>query len=201
MQTRFIFVRHGESEKNLTKVFGGEGANLTALGKQQVESFVTDLKKQNLNRPVNVFATPRLQAIQSADIIAKAFNTKTICDERLKSQNLGVLGGKTAEEQKRDYPNEYLVFSKWRNREIEACDLNFAGLEPFSHLYNRVIDFLSDNDNNEINIIVCTRSIMVFAKNYVLGNRIERGGGFLEQYTKNCEYVEFFYDKNNRGKL
>lgn len=201
MSTQFIFVRHGESKKNLKKIFGGEGDVLTDLGKQQVEQFIVDLKNRNLTKPVHVFATPRLQTIQSADIIAKAFNTKTICDERLRSQDLGALGGKTAEEQQRDCPKEFECFSKWRNREIEACDLNIADLEPFSKLVDRVIDFLKSNDNNEVNIIVCTRSIMVFAKNYVQGNSLERGGGFLEQYTKNCESVDFLYDKEYRRTM
>jgi broad specificity phosphatase PhoE len=70
------FVRHGETEANVTRIVSGAGSNtpLTENGRQQAKKAGQDLKSKNIEL---VICSPLPRTVETAGIIAKAIGYDT----------------------------------------------------------------------------------------------------------------------------
>ena len=128
--TTLIFVRHGQSESNLAKVFTGQGkTKLTPLGRAQAERTAEYLRDFPISR---IYASDLDRATETASPTAKFFDLEVVPNAALREICAGEWEGKPYEVLKRDYPNSYRVWLE---------DLGRAhpeGGESVNELYHRV---------------------------------------------------------------
>ena len=93
--TKFLFVRHGESENNVAGILNSDPVNnshLTALGREEAEATGHKLKQK-----IDViFCSPFHRARETADIIAGVIGypkDEILFDDRLREQGFGELDG------------------------------------------------------------------------------------------------------------
>ncbi|HUO75699.1 MAG TPA: class I tRNA ligase family protein, partial [Candidatus Paceibacterota bacterium] len=88
---RYWFVRHGESERNVSMVIddGAVKRGLTETGKVQVKGAAAELKRKlGRSKPI-ILTSPVVRAHETAVIIAEELGLKIITDDRLAEIHLG----------------------------------------------------------------------------------------------------------------
>jgi len=95
--TKFIFVRHGESESNLnnTKVSQLEDYPLTEKGIHQSKNVAKALKEEKIDI---IISSPILRTKQTTEIINEVLNIEQIEDDRIKEYDYGSWNGHSSEE-------------------------------------------------------------------------------------------------------
>jgi broad specificity phosphatase PhoE len=86
---RMIFVRHGESQANIDRVFAnrpGPGGDLTAAGIAQASLLAEGLLPF---APASVFSSPLPRARQTAAIVASALGIPVVLDDALREYDVG----------------------------------------------------------------------------------------------------------------
>ncbi|MCD6282267.1 histidine phosphatase family protein [bacterium] len=92
MATRIIFVRHGVTElNNLGVIQGAAKTPLTDFGRRQADSAAKALKAF---KPVALYSSPYVRAMQTAEIIGKHLELPVIESTRLREQGLGEWEGR-----------------------------------------------------------------------------------------------------------
>ena len=114
---RYILVRHGESEHNVSKILDDPKRkfSLTNLGEKQVIDTANTLKKRLSRQTADIIiSSPILRAKQTAEIIAKTLGIKKIeFDDRLKEIHLGpTLDGRPDDDYDILYPTYQDKFEK-----------------------------------------------------------------------------------------
>jgi len=91
--TKFILVRHAETQGNLNGILlGHQDSSLTALGQKQALQTAQELKKEKIDV---VFSSPLGRALETAQIIVKNLsNLKVNVEPLLIERDFGVLTGK-----------------------------------------------------------------------------------------------------------
>jgi len=109
--TKMIFVRHGQSEANLAKIFAGHtDIPLTELGRCQAENTARFLK----DYPIDViYASDLLRAMQTAEPTAQMHGLEIIPNERLREIYAGDWEGVSFSDLLEKYPKEF--GDVWRN--------------------------------------------------------------------------------------
>ena len=109
--TRFIVLRHGETEWNVAARIQGHGDSaLTARGLAQAQSLAERIARESFDLLVS---SDLGRAHQTAAMIAKRTHHPLIADPRLREQSFGEGEGLSYEEVGRRYPN---AFSPLRER-------------------------------------------------------------------------------------
>jgi broad specificity phosphatase PhoE len=89
MPLTVIFVRHGESQANIDRVFAnrpGDQNNLTPVGVAQAESLARALAGRGIS---HVYTSPLLRASQTAAIIARMLGVPLIETDALREYDVG----------------------------------------------------------------------------------------------------------------
>ncbi|HYC35228.1 MAG TPA: histidine phosphatase family protein [Usitatibacter sp.] len=107
MSTRFIVVRHGETQWNVESRIQGQGDSpLTEAGGEQARAIAQRLAREKFDVLV---ASDLGRAMDTARAIAELSGHAIVPDPRLRERSFGVGEGMTYEEIDRAYPN---VFSR-----------------------------------------------------------------------------------------
>lgn len=192
--TKFYFVRHGESEKNLLDINGGTGMPLTDQGKHQVQKILSHLKEEiGTKEIVKIHTSDTKQTIETSNIIANYFQSEVIIEDRLHPVGLGIIDGYSKEKIENEYPEYAIILKRWNNQEIDVTKFNIPGIEPPDQLWKRMTNFLDDNSDKCVHIIICTRSIMVMIKNFI-NNNTPHSGKYIHQPIHHCECICFEYN-------
>lgn len=103
--TKMIFVRHGQSEANLAKLFAGHtDIPLTELGRRQAENTAQFLK----DYPIDViYASDLLRAMQTAEPTARMHGLEIIPNERLREIYAGDWEGVSFETLLEKFPESF----------------------------------------------------------------------------------------------
>jgi len=108
--TKILFVRHGESEKNIKNILS-DSANkwpLTEKGRRGIEAIKETIKDQ-----VDIIITsPILRAKESAEILNKKFKTEIIENNLLKEIAYGEWNNKTVAERQQANPSLYAEYQE-----------------------------------------------------------------------------------------
>lgn len=192
--TVYTFIRHAESSKNLKDITGGKGEKLTELGKKQVGELVERIKKIDCSRECQLFSSDIVQAKETACLLGNALNIESIVINELNPADMGVISGLSTDQILKNYPVIYNQLRRWKDKELEAVDLNIPGMEKPIDFYNRIVSFVKSIDNGKWNIIVCTRSLMVLIYNIVHNHLPYKGGGYKHQDIAHCNMVSFTRD-------
>lgn len=179
VDTKFIFVRHGEAENNSKGVTCGFPETikrpLTLKGRSQVEKLAKNLKKL---KPSVIFASDLTRTKQTAEILAEKLGVKIIFDERLREINFGEFNNRKVEE----YFN---LFSS----ELEKYQKAAPGGENMTQIRARMNSFIKEVGEKypKETILVITHGhpaalaeqIMLGTTDKQVSEKIEAGKGFL----------------------
>lgn len=95
---RVIFIRHGQAESNvdILKRMVGQHADLTEVGRHQVEKTASYLGK--ISTANVIYSSDIARALQTAQIIAKELNVRIVLDRRLREIDKGIWTGRPISE-------------------------------------------------------------------------------------------------------
>ena len=128
--TTVLFIRHGQSECNLSRRFAGWiDTPLTELGRKQAQSVATALQKYLVTR---IYSSPLSRSIQTAKPTADLFGLEVIPEPDLCEIYAGDWEGLSFDVIEKDYPEE---FDHLCNDRSKLCPPNG---ETMKHLFDRV---------------------------------------------------------------
>lgn len=95
--TTLTLIRHGESQANLDRCFGGHSPSpLTALGLQQAEQTAAHFAAQESSQQTQrIYTSDLMRARQTAEPIAKTLGLELLSEPGLRERSVGELDGKT----------------------------------------------------------------------------------------------------------
>lgn len=127
--TRVILVRHGQSQGNAERRFGGHSPTpLSELGHRQAEATARALVHE---RVTAVYSSDLLRAVQTAEPLARATGLEIRRTAALRERSVGLMEGLTFEEAAAAHPEEYAALLR---RDFERV---LAGGESYRQLLGR----------------------------------------------------------------
>jgi 2,3-bisphosphoglycerate-dependent phosphoglycerate mutase len=127
--TRVLLVRHGQSQGNAERRFGGHSATpLSELGRRQAEATARALAAEGLTA---IYSSDLLRAVQTAEPLARATGLEINRTGALRERNVGLMEGLTFEEAAEKYPDEYAALLR---RDFEHV---LTGGESYRQLLDR----------------------------------------------------------------
>jgi broad specificity phosphatase PhoE len=127
--TRVLLVRHGQSQGNAERRFGGHTATpLSALGHRQAEATARALAREGVTA---VYSSDLLRAVQTAEPLARAAGLEIRRTPALRERSVGLMEGLTFEEAAAAHPEEYAALLR---RDFEHV---LAGGESYRQLLDR----------------------------------------------------------------
>jgi len=129
---RWYFLRHGEIESNLKKVYAGwNEEGLTPLGIRQA----TEAGYKLLNLGIEaIYCSPLRRTVETANIIGRIIGKKPICEDSFKELRLGIWEGMSEEEIAERFPEQ------WRIWNTKPAELILEGRETLHELLERVLN-------------------------------------------------------------
>ena len=136
MKTRFILVRHGQSEGNARRIIlGHTDWDLTDLGREQAECTAAALGDRSIDA---VYSSDLLRAFNTVLPMAKARNLEVIPEKDLREIHLGIWEGMAVSDVIEQYGDLYTV--EWREHFGTFTPL---GGEPVRELGYRIKNALA----------------------------------------------------------
>lgn len=196
MNTKVYLIRHAQSVKNIKDIHGGIGERLTDCGIMQANNLADKLLAQGINYANSVLFYPQnLQVVETASILKEKIGLQQIEIEEFKPVYLGVISGLSNIEVEEKYPECFQLLCRWRNKEIEICDVDIPGMEKPVDFFIRGQAILENIQYNKNNIFICTSSLYVLLLNILLGNTPVHGGGYKHFNIQNCGLTLFEQDR------
>ncbi len=172
-----LLVRHGHSEKNLKDVFGGNGLPLTESGKRQVSDLIKKVRDifGDKSKKISLYAScKRLQVVETAKLIQKGLEIETIKqDKKYRPIKLGIFDSSSIEERKEKHKDILQSLKEWEAGERDILDVSIPESEDVVDYFGNIKNFIDNLPDNEVHILVGTRSDLSAIKNYACGNHPE----------------------------
>ena len=128
---KWYFVRHGEIESNIKKVYAGwNDEGLTPTGVRQAVDAVRELSNYKIEV---VCCSPLRRTVQTAEIIGDVLHKKPLLAESFKELKMGPWEGLSESKVAEDYPD---AWDLWNSR---PADLVLEGRETLSELQARAL--------------------------------------------------------------
>ncbi|MCA1565924.1 MAG: histidine phosphatase family protein [Acidobacteria bacterium] len=103
--TRILLVRHGQSEGNAARRFGGHTATpLSALGRRQAEATAHALSREAIT---SLYSSALPRAVETAAPLARALKLELTQARAFRERSVGRMEGLTFEEAAQKFPDEY----------------------------------------------------------------------------------------------
>lgn len=199
-----ITLRHGESYKNIKNIDGGKGESLTETGFSQVESSAKTIKQILEKLPhknIKIFRScDRTQITETTDILSDTLNVKNEIDPRFAPIRLGVFSGMSKAKQYELYPTSAKEMDEWCNGERDIMNVHVEGMQnPCDHV-DKIIEFISSFNKDDVIILVGTRSDISAVKNIERGNHPALTNTYRFYPTEFAE-VQVYSFENRENKL
>jgi len=171
-------VRHGETDANLMRYYGGDNIDINNVGVMQALNLASELQNIRFDK---IYCSPLLRTKHTCDIVL-SFQHKVysvVYDERLKERSCGnLVGHQLSESDRYEYWNYF-------------SDRNFGGEEDvrrfFMRVHNFIIETIEECKNKKYeNILIVAHSGISKAFNAYF-NGIPDDGNFLNLGIKNTE--------------
>src|SRR5215213_5977332 len=128
-KTRVLLVRHGQSQGNAERRFGGHSPTpLSELGRRQAEATASALAAE---RVTAIYSSDLLRAVETAEPLARATGLEIRRTAALRERSVGLMEGLTFEEAAAAHPEEYAALLR---RDFEHV---LAGGESYRQLLDR----------------------------------------------------------------
>lgn len=192
MNTKIILVRHAQSIKNLKGIHGGNGEPLTLRGKEQANFLAIKLLKIGINHENSIIVYPQnIQTKETAKIVLAKLDIPSYNIKDFTPLHLGIVHGLPNEIVATKYPQVFNLLQKWRNKDLEICDLTIPEMENPLEFYNRGLKVLNEVKKGKYNIFIATNSLYILLLNILLGNNCRKGGGYKHFNIPNCGITMF----------
>lgn len=194
-----IGCRHGEANKNLKGIYGGNGSSLTENGISQIQNFAKEIAPfiKEINLPINIYASgDRVQIVESSEILKQIFGLDVVNKSTLyRPIRLGVFDGMSREKQLSLYPDACKAHEKWEQGLIDVSESEklVEGMQTAKDYFNQISTFLHYISDNTINILVGTRSDLSCLENIIRGQNPEK--------YKAYKYYPFNYAQSTIAKM
>ncbi|HEX8458363.1 MAG TPA: histidine phosphatase family protein [Pyrinomonadaceae bacterium] len=127
--TRILLIRHGQSEGNAARRFGGHTATpLSALGHRQAEATARALAREQVTA---IYSSDLLRAVETAAPLARALALEIGQTPAFRERSVGHMEGLTFEEAAEKFPEEYAALLR---RDFEHV---LSGGESYRQLLDR----------------------------------------------------------------
>jgi broad specificity phosphatase PhoE len=127
--TRVLLIRHGQSQGNSERRFGGHTATpLSELGRAQAEATARALPAEGVTA---IYSSDLLRAVQTAEPLALATGLSIEQTSAFRERSVGLMEGLTFEEAAAAHPEEYAALLR---RDFEHV---LAGGESYRQLLDR----------------------------------------------------------------
>ncbi|HEV2880009.1 MAG TPA: histidine phosphatase family protein [Pyrinomonadaceae bacterium] len=127
--TRILLIRHGQSEGNAARRFGGHTATpLSALGRRQAEATARALSREAIT---SIYSSDLLRAVETAAPLASALKLELTQTDAFRERSVGRMEGLTFEEAAQKFPDEYAALL---HRDFEHV---LSGGESYRQLLDR----------------------------------------------------------------
>jgi broad specificity phosphatase PhoE len=127
--TRILLVRHGQSQGNAERRFGGHSATpLSARGRAQAEATARALGSE---RVTAIYSSDLLRAVETAEPLARALNLEINRAEAFRERSVGRMEGLTFEEAAETFPEDYAALLR------RDFDLVLTGGESYRQMLDR----------------------------------------------------------------
>ncbi|MEY8001466.1 alpha-ribazole phosphatase [Clostridium sp. Mt-5] len=182
------FVRHGQTDENNNKYYYGKmDVCLNEKGLDQAEKAAIFL---NHIRFDEVYISERKRTAETANIILGNNSKKFNVDKRINEINFGKFEGKSYENIKKLYPEEYDRWcSDWKNESP-------PGGESYVEFYSRIHGFMDDilKLNRENILIVTHGGVIRSVYSYILDENLDF---FWKFASKNGDVTLVKYEYHN----
>lgn len=129
MHTRVLLVRHGQSQGNAARRFGGHSPTpLSELGRRQAEAAARALASEGVTA---IYSSDLLRAVQTAEPLARMTGLEINMTDAFRERSVGRMEGLTFEEAAERYPEEYAALLR---RDFEHV---LKGGESYRQLLDR----------------------------------------------------------------
>lgn len=167
------FVRHGETDYNVSHIMQGQlNIPLNENGINQAKQASEDLKDVKIDE---IFSSPLIRALKTAEIINKYHNLTIKTDNRLKELFAGSMQGMCLNTLSTDEKQEYMNNPKKFNA------------ESWQEFYDRVVSFFKEIEHSEKNILIVSHG-GVYRNIYKYLNNI-KGFHFELEDIKNSKVI------------
>lgn len=127
--TRILLVRHGQSQGNAERRFGGHlPTPLSELGARQAEATARALAAEGVTA---IYSSDLLRAVQTAEPLAREAGLEIKRTDALRERSVGRMEGLTFEDAAESYPEEYAALLR---RDFEHV---LTGGESYRQLLDR----------------------------------------------------------------
>jgi len=143
------FVRHGQTNSNLNKLFPTQDVPLNATGIEQAKQTALSLKDVDI---AVCYCSPLIRAKQTCEEILKYHSHLVpVYDERIQARFYGKM---------ENQPTGSITFNRWLMNADTAQAANALGMENVNDLYQRVANFFDDilAKNPKQNVLVVGHS-------------------------------------------
>ncbi|HZQ06383.1 MAG TPA: histidine phosphatase family protein [Anaerolineae bacterium] len=152
---KLYFVRHAESEANVTNEFSNKNPTkhpLTAKGRAQAHALADQLRDVDF---AAIYSSPLLRAVQTAQILNTHLHLEIHITDALREHDAGDLEGRADPEAWQQYAD--CIRTWYVERDLDA---RVPGGESFNELAARFMPFFSDlvekYDGTDVNILLVT---------------------------------------------
>jgi alpha-ribazole phosphatase len=189
---KLYLLRHGETDENKSKFYYGKmDVSLNSRGIEQAQKAARALSNIEFD---SIYISERKRTIETKDIILsgnlKGYKDMVKQDSRINEMNFGLFEGKTYEEIKEAYPEEYKRWEKdWKN----FCPPQGEGYKDF---YLRVKCFMEEilNSSAENVLVVTHGGVIRTIYCYILEENLDL---FWKFASKNGDISIIKYEYNN----
>ncbi len=150
MKTRLVFVRHGEAEGNIKRIFHGwTDSELTDKGYHQAERVAIRLKDENIDL---IYSSPLKRAYETARLIARQQNIQEIITlEGLKEIHGGKWENEKWDELPVKWPDDY---NTWETSpHLHCMPMGESMKEAFERIVDTIQDIVKQNEGKNICIV------------------------------------------------
>ena len=103
--TRVLFIRHGQSQGNAERRFGGHSATpLSELGRAQAEATARALRDEGVSA---IYSSDLLRAVETAEPLARETGLGVKSTDAFRERSVGRMEGLTFEDAAEQFPEEY----------------------------------------------------------------------------------------------
>jgi TP53 regulating kinase and related kinases len=146
---KIYLIRHAESTADAEYRYGGEhNKHLSEKGIGETKSLAAELKEKGIQI---IYSSPKLEAAETANIVAQALNVKVkMVDGLIEKNNYGILTGLTKAEAQQKYPDQVMLLEKGIMHSVKDSE----GYNPFKkRVINSFIEITNEESYSSIAIV------------------------------------------------
>lgn len=181
-----ILLRHAESVKNIKKIHGGQGEELTEKGIKQCHAISNFFKEQLDLSQLRIFASTSFHTRATASVICEDLSLPLEKPFAFKPLYLGIADGLSEQQLKELNPHVSDLFVAWRKKEIDIKKLIVPDMEHYMDFWNRGSELIANLPKDASSVLVCSNSLFILLANFLMGNHPEITDKYRHINIHNC---------------